>query len=171
MEELVTIGQITKNQGNKGEVRIYPLTDFPERFDLLETVFLEKDDISFKKEIESVRIHNGKFVVVKFKGINNIAEALELRDFLVKIPKEYMIPLKEDEYYIDEITDFEVITENEKKLGILKEVLSTGGTDVFIVKGNNKEYMIPASKEIVEIKKEKKLVIVKPIPGLLELWF
>ncbi|MGM0409507.1 MAG: ribosome maturation factor RimM [Bacillota bacterium] len=169
MEELVTIGQITKNQGNKGEVRIYPLTDFPERFELLEKVFLEKDEAIFEKEIETVRIHNGKFIVIKFKDINNIADALELRDFLVKIPRELMIPLKEDEYYIDEITDFEVITENEKKLGILKEVLSTGGTDVFIVKGNSKEYMIPASKEIVEIKKDKKLVIVKPIPGLLEL--
>lgn len=169
VEELVTIGQITKNQGNKGEVRIYPLTDFPERFNLLEKVFLEKDEVIFEKEIETVRIHNGKFIVIKFKDINNIAEALELRDFLVKIPRELMIPLKEDEYYIDEITDFEVITKNEEKLGILKEVLSTGGTDIFIVKGNNKEYMIPASKEIVEIKKEKKLVIVKPIPGLLEL--
>ena len=170
MEELVTIGQITKNQGNKGEVRIFPLTDFPERFDLLDKVFLEKDDVIFEKEIETVRTHNGKFIVIKFKEINNIAEALELRDFLVKIPKELMIPLKENEYYIDEIIDFEVITENEKKLGFLKEVLSTGGTDVFIVKGNGEEYMIPASKEIVEIKKDKKLVIVKPIPGLLELW-
>ena len=170
MDELITIGKITKNQGNKGEVRIYPLTDFPERFEYLDKVFLVKEDNTFEKEVETVRIHNGKFVVIKFSDINNIADALELRDYTVKIPKELMVPLKEDEYYIDEIIDFAVETNNGKKLGILKDVITTGGTDIFLVKGKYKEYMIPASREIiVELNQEKKLIVVDPIPGLLDL--
>ena len=170
MEDLVTIGQIIKNQGNKGEVRIYPLTDFPNRFEVLDKVFLVKDENILEKEIESVRIHNGKFIVIKFTDINNIGEALELRDYFVKISRELMVPLEKDEYYIDEIIDFKVKTKAGEELGILKSVQDTGGTDIFIIKGENKEYMIPASKEIIiEVDEDEKIMIVDPIPGLLEL--
>lgn len=170
MEELVTIGQIIKNQGNKGEVRVFPLTDFPNRFEFLDKVFLEKDEEIIEKEIETVRIHNGKYIAIKFTDINNIGEALELKDYYLKIPRELMVPLKEDEYYIDEIIGFKVKTEKGKELGILEKVQDTGGTDIFIIKGEKKEYMIPATREIIiEIDEENKLMIVDPIPGLLDL--
>ena len=169
MDDLVTIGQITKHQGNKGEVRIFPLTDFPGRFEYLDKVFLVKDDNIIEKEIENFRFHNGKFIVIKFADVNNIGEAIELKDYMVKIPRELMIPLEEDEFYIDEIIDFKVETKEGEQLGYLKEVLTTSGVDIFLVKANHKEYMIPASKEIVEIDQEAKIIIVDPIPGLLDL--
>jgi len=170
MDELVTIGQIITNQGNKGEVRIFPLTDFPDRFEFLDRVFLVKDEVTIEKNIETVRIHNGKYIAIKFTDTNDIGEALELKDYFVKIPRELMVPLEKDEYYIDEIIGFRVKTINGKELGILKSVQDTGGADIFFVKGKNKEYMIPASKEIVtEVDEDKKLMIVKPIPGLLDL--
>lgn len=170
MDELVTIGKITKNQGNKGEVRIFPLTDFPERFEYLDKVFLEKNEELVEKEIETARIHQGKFLVIKFSGINNIGDALELRDFIIKIPREMMVPLDEDEYYIDDILGFLVETKAGKNLGSLVEVLPTGGTDIFIVRGGDEEYMIPASKEIiVKIDLDSELITVDPIPGLLDL--
>ncbi|MGM0436687.1 MAG: ribosome maturation factor RimM [Bacillota bacterium] len=170
MEELVTIGQIIKNQGNKGEVRVFPLTDFPKRFEFLDKVFLEKDEEIIEKEIETVRIHNGKYIAIKFTDINDIGKALELKDYYLKIPRELMVPLKKDEYYIDEIIGFKVKTNKGKELGVLEKVQDTGGTDIFIIKGKKKKYMIPATKEIIiEIDEENKLMIVDPIPGLLDL--
>lgn len=165
----VTIGKITKNQGNKGEVKVIPYTDYPERFQLIDRVFLVREGNFIKKDIENVRYHKN-FVVIKFAGIDNIADALDLREYDIKIPEEEILPLEDDEYYIDHLIGFKVYTTENVFLGDLIEVLTTGGTDVFKVKGEKKEYLIPAAKEIIlEINEETNKIIVDPIPGLLDL--
>lgn len=167
--ELITIGKITRNQGNRGEVRVIPLTDFPERYELLDRVYLVKGENILEKRIEGIRFHK-KFVILKLDGINDIEEALNLRDYLVKIPESEALPLKEDEYYIDQLTGFRVITNKGESIGELAEVITTGGTDIFLVKGDKKEYMIPAAREIItEINEQTGEIIINPIPGLLEL--
>lgn len=166
---MVTIGKITKNQGNKGEVRVLPFTDFPERFELLETVYLTKGDKILEKKIESLRFHK-KFIILKFNDVNDIGSAIELRDYQVKITEEMLLPLDNDHYYIDEILGFQVFTRDGQVIGDITEVISTGGTDVFVVKGSDKEYMIPAAHEIViEVHETEKRMVIDPIPGLLEL--
>ncbi|MFW5787076.1 MAG: ribosome maturation factor RimM [Halanaerobiales bacterium] len=171
MPELVTIGEITKNQGNRGEVRVYPLTDFPDRFAVLSRVYLYKNDDLKQMNIESSRRHKG-FVILKFTGVDNIAEALNLKNYLVQIPEDELIPLEKDEYYIHNILGFEVRTESGENLGFLDDVLTTGGTDIFMVRSDNgsEEYMIPASREIISsIDQTNKLIVIDPIPGLLDL--
>lgn len=167
--DLITIGKITKNQGNKGEVKILSLTDFPERFDYLDYAILVKGKDKLEKQIESVRFHKG-FVVIKFSGIDNIGQALELKDYLVKISADEALTLEEDEYYIDDLIGFSVVTITGEELGNLLEVISTGGTDIFLVKGQKKKYMIPAAREIItEVSEEKQSITINPIPGLLDL--
>lgn len=173
-DKLINIGKITKHQGNKGELRVIPLTDFPERFEFLEEVYLTKNDTVvnhqlIKKLVESVRFHK-QFVILKLKDIDDINQAEEFRDYMIKIPDTELLPLEEDEFYIDDIIGFECFTDNGQLLGELKDILSTGGTDVFIVSGEEKDYMIPAAREIiVEVNDEEQKMIVKAIPGLLEL--
>jgi 16S rRNA processing protein RimM len=167
--ELVTIGKITKNQGNKGEVRVLPLTDYPDRFELLDTVYLVKGEETLQARIEDIRYHKN-FVIIKLEGVNDIKRALELKDFFIKIAEDELLPLEEDEYYIDQITGFKVFTDEGISLGSLADVMITGGTDIFIVAGEDKEYMIPAAHEIIkEIDEDNQKIIIKPIPGLLEL--
>lgn len=168
-EKLIRIGKITKYQGNKGEVRVLPLTDSPERFELLEEVYLVKGNIRDIKRIESLRYHKN-FVILKFEGVNDINAALEYRDFQVCIPEEDLLPLEENEYYIDDLIGFTVFTREGEFLGEISEVIVTGGTDVFVVKGEEKKYMIPAALELItEVNEEEKKMLVDPIPGLLEL--
>ena len=183
MSQQIVIGKITTSQGNKGEVRVSPWTDFPERFTALKEVILdyssrqqknygqENTEISTKekKEIESVRFHKN-FVVIKFAGIDDIEAALSLKDCLVKISEEELVPLAEDNYYIYQLRGAVVKTTSGKLLGELKDVLKTGGTDIFLVRGEEKEYMLPASKEIItEIDIGEMQIIVEPVPGLLDL--
>lgn len=168
-EKLIRIGKITKYQGNKGEVRVLPLTDSPERFELLEEVYLVKGNIRDIKRIESLRYHKN-FVILKFEGVNDINAALEYRDFQVCISEEDLLPLEENEYYIDDLIGFTVFTREGEFLGEISEVIVTGGTDVFVVKGEEKKYMIPAALELItEVNEEEKKMLVDPIPGLLEL--
>ncbi|AZO95591.1 ribosome maturation factor RimM [Halocella sp. SP3-1] len=168
-KELVKIGRITKNQGNKGEIRVIPLTDHPERFELLESVYLAKGNDIFKKNLEGLRYHKN-FLVLKLEGIDNIGQALELRDYFIKIPSEEILPLEENEYYIDDLLGYQVITDIGEKLGEIFDVITTEGTDIFLVRDNNNEYMIPAAREIViDIDMDKGVMVIKPISGLLEL--
>ncbi|NLM97908.1 MAG: 16S rRNA processing protein RimM [Halanaerobiaceae bacterium] len=168
-EKMITIGKITKSQGNKGEVRVLPLTDFPERFEILDKVFLVKTNRKIEKEIESLRFHKG-FVIIKFTDINDINSAEEIRDFEIRIPEEEILPLKENEYYINQLIGFEVMTVEGKLLGNVSDILITGGVDVLVVNGEEKEYMIPAALELItEVNEREKRITVKPIPGLLEL--
>jgi 16S rRNA processing protein RimM len=169
LENLITIGEITKYQGNKGEVRVFPLTDFLDRFEYLESVYLVKDKKLVEKTIEEIR-YQKKFVIIKFAGIDNIGDAIELKDYLIKIPEEEMVPLYDDEYYIYQIRDYSVRTKDGKQLGHLSDVMRTGGTDVFVVAGDDQEYMIPATREmILEINDENQEILIDPLPGLLEL--
>ena len=169
VENLISVGKITKNQGNKGEVRVIPLTDFPDRFELLKRVFLVKGSEIEEKIIESTRQHK-KFVVIKFSGIDSIEQAVKLRDYEIKIPEEELLPLAEDQYYIYRIIGSSVYTTKGEKLGQLTEVQPTGGTDIFVVKGAEKNYLIPASLEIVvDIDEENNKIVIDPIPGLLDL--
>ena len=168
-KKMITIGKITKNQGNKGEVRVLPLTDIPERFEYLETVSLIKGDKILEKEIESLRFHKN-FVVIKFIGINDIDTALELRNFEIIISKEMVLPLDDYQYYIEDILGYKVYTNDGQFIGNIAEVISTGGTDVFVIKGEDKDYMIPAALEIiVEFNEDEGQMVINPIPGLLEL--
>ena len=165
----VSIGKITKNQGNKGEIRAIPLTDLPERFELLDWVFLVKGDRVIKKEIENIRFYKN-FVILKLVGIDDLEQALAYRDYLIDIPEEEALPLAAGEYYIDDLIGFKVFTEDGQILGSLSEVIKNAGTDIFVVKGKSEEYMIPAAREIViKIDQIAELIIINPIPGLLEL--
>ena len=171
-EDLITIGQITKFQGNKGEVRVFPLTDDPERFKLLEEVFLTGDLLPFgpkKMIIESLYIHK-QFVVIKFEGVEDIESAEELKNCFIQIPEEEVMELPEDNYYIYNIIGILAYTSSGRKLGKLKEVLQTGGTDIFVIAGEEKEYLIPATREIItELNEKEEYLVVDPIPGLLDL--
>ena len=172
MTKLITIGKILKNHGNKGEVKVLPLTDFPARFKNLTDIYLvDESDNQKPLQIEKCRFHK-KFVIIKFKEINNISRALSLKDHFIDIPEEELVPLKNNEFYIHQLLNSKVYTEKGKYLGDLTDVISTGGTDIFVV-GKDKiknKYMIPASREIItSIDPKENIIRVNPVPGLLEL--
>jgi 16S rRNA processing protein RimM len=171
MKDLVKLGKITKNQGNKGELRVAPYTDDLRRFELLESVYLVKPDQSeqINKIIEDIWYHKS-FIILKLQGIDDIGEALKYRNYEVMIKQDELLPLAEDEYYIDDLIGLEVILPDEKVLGKVLNILETKGTDILVVKNKNKEYMIPMSKEyIIEIDLENNKIYIDPVNKILDL--
>ncbi|PUU91102.1 MAG: 16S rRNA processing protein RimM [Halanaerobium sp.] len=153
----------------QGEVRVKATTDIPERFFDLDTVYLKRGDELKELEIEYIRFHK-QFVVIKFFDINSINEAEKLKNYQVLIDESEKYLLPEDNFYVDDLIDCDVYLESDKYLGKLIDVIDTSGTDIFLVKGQDKEYMLPASREmILEIDLENKKIIVDPIPGILDL--
>jgi len=165
-KNLINIGKVVATQGNKGEVRIVPLTDFPGRFQNIERIYLvQKGREPITTEIERARHHKG-FVILKIKDYDSISQAEELKDFFIAIPKEERMKLKKDEYYIDEVMGLEVENEEGKRLGKIIDIVRNPGNDVYVVK-NDKELWVPAIKEVVKkIDLENKKIVIHMVEGL-----
>jgi 16S rRNA processing protein RimM len=152
-EGLVAIGRVAKAQGRWGEVAVDPLTDFPERFADLERVFLADGESSAMPSvplpIESFRMHKGR-PVLKLAGISSIGEAQALSGKEIRIPEEELRPLPEGSFYHFQIHGFSVTDRSSGEIGVVEDVLSTGGTDLLVVRGRDGgETLVPLCEEIV----------------------
>lgn len=145
--DLITIGKIVAPHGVRGDVRIVPLTDFPDRFYDLQDVFV--DEVGQLK-LESARQHK-KFILLKFAEIDSINDVERLRGKLIKIKREDVVKLPEGQYYIFDIIGLNVFTEEGNLLGTITDVLQPGSNDVYVVKQQDQsELLIPAIKEVVK---------------------
>lgn len=143
---LIVIGQIVAPHGVRGELRVTPLTDFPDRFTKLKSVLLN-DGSSL--QIEGVRNHK-QFILLKFRGINTMDEANLMRGKLIHVDRKDLVPLPEGHYYQFEIIGLQVYAETGEYLGKVTDILSTGSNDVYVVEQEgNKPVLIPALKEVV----------------------
>lgn len=168
MEDLVQIGRIIGAHSNKGEVKVYPLTDFPERFHSLKEIILMTPSGRKSLSVEKVRFHK-TYVIMKLEGCHTISEAQELKGCTIVIPEGQVHPLEEGEYYYFQLIGLEVYTEEDLYLGILKDIFPTGSNDVYVVKNDQKEYLIPAIKDVVkEVSLEKRRITIHPLKGLLD---
>ncbi|MGL5676515.1 MAG: ribosome maturation factor RimM [Cellulosilyticaceae bacterium] len=150
MTEMFTIGKIVNTHGVKGEMRVKPSTDDIKRFEKLKTIYVEQRELK-SYEIESVRYHKD-FVLMRLKGVDTMNDAELLKNAQLKIDRKDSLPLGEDEYYMCDLYDLEVVTEEGRKLGIITDILVTGSNDVYVVidKENNKEILIPAIKQCIK---------------------
>jgi 16S rRNA processing protein RimM len=161
----LAIAQVLAPHGVAGEVRAAILTEFPERFALLDRVYLGDDGTAVG--LEHHRFHKGQ-VLLKLEGYDNREQAEALRQALVQIPTEEAMPLPEGQYYIHQIVGLDVWTDEGEHLGRVEEVLETGANDVYLVRdeeGNT--ILIPAIHDaVLEIDLEESRMLVHLMPGL-----
>ncbi|MBR1443534.1 MAG: 16S rRNA processing protein RimM [Firmicutes bacterium] len=165
-ERYFVIGKIVNTQGIKGEMRLLPSTDNIERIGELESVFIEKKGKLEEFEIQSTRAHK-QFILLKLKGVDDMTSAEKFKNSDVKIPESMSVPCEEDEYYISDLYDMEVFTEDDEYLGILSDIIFTGANDVYVVKDDEKEILIPAIKKcIINVDVKEKKMTVRLMEGL-----
>ena len=172
-EQFLAIARIVKPQGRRGEVAAEILTDFPERFDSLRQVFLERPGCQPSSAVvESAWTHKGR-IILKFAGVDSIDEANRLRSLHVLIRHEERRELPAHHYYVSDLVGCRVITEHEehRELGTVTEVESTGGVDLLHVRRpDGRELLIPLAEAVcTRIDLEGKLIVVEPPEALLDL--
>lgn len=162
------IGQIVNTFGIKGMVKVKPFTDDIRRFDKLKTVYVEKNGNQTEYEIEQVKYHKD-MVLIKFKGIDKIEQAELLRNSYLTISRDSVEELEEGRYYIVDLLESEVYTDEQILLGILKDIFNTGSNDIYVVKNKQgKEILLPSIPDVIkEIDVENKKIIVHLLPGLI----
>jgi 16S rRNA processing protein RimM len=154
MEKFFQVGIITATHGLRGEVKVFPTTDDPYRYDDLDEVFLESGNEKILLHVQRVKYFK-QFVIVKFKEFDSINEIEKYRKCSLLVSRENAVP---------------VVTDEGVLLGPLKDVLQTGANDVYVVDGKEKEILIPSIKQcILNVDLEKGEILVHLLEGLLDL--
>ncbi len=168
MEDLLKVGVITTTHGVRGEVKVYPTTDEPERFLDLDYVLLDTGKELRRLDIKNVRFFKN-LVILKFDGIDNINDIEKYKGRDLWIPREEAQELDEDEYYIADLLGMKVLLEDGTEFGTLKDVMETGANDVYIVNSvEHGEVLLPAIKEcILDVDVEAGTMTVHLMKGLL----
>ncbi|HSP47265.1 MAG TPA: ribosome maturation factor RimM [Clostridiaceae bacterium] len=156
MKKNMTIGEITKPHGVKGEVKVYPLTDDLERFQSLKEILIEEKPY----RIEEVKLLPDR-VILKIRGFDSVEAAETLRGKTIEVKREHAVKLEKDAYFVEDLKGCRVYDTEGKDLGPVYEVISTGSNDVYWIR-EPKELLIPALKTIVQVVdiEEGKIVIV-----------
>ncbi len=161
------IGKIVNTHGLKGEVKVYPYTDYPERFKEIKYLYME--DSNEKISVDSVKISKN-MPILKLSNISTIDEAEKNRNKYLFIDRENARQLDEDEHLIVDLIGCKVYDMNENYIGIVEDVLQYSANDVYVIKSESeKNYLVPAIKQFVPvIDIENKKIVIDPIKGMIE---
>lgn len=171
MEDLFRVGVIANTHGIKGEVKVFPTTDNPERFKKIKKVILDAKREKIDLEIQSARFFKN-LVIVKFKGIDDINNIEKYKGCDLYVTRENATPLNEGEYYIADLIDMRVVDEEGNELGVLFDVMQTGANDVFVIKlnENDKELLLPNIPDcVLDVNMDERTVKVHVLDGLMDM--
>ncbi len=167
MEEYFRIGVITRTHGLRGEVKVYPTSDEPQRFKDLKECIIDTGKQKLSVEAEKARFQAG-MVIVKFKEFNSIEDVEPFKGKDLLVDREHAVPLEEGENYISDLIDLDVISDDGIRIGRLYDVLQTGANDVYVVKKDDGgEVLIPVTRDFVtDVDLEAGKITVHLLPGL-----
>ncbi len=168
--DLVLLGKIVATHGIRGQVAVVPFSGEFSTILSLQTVYLSgADNRKESFEVDRAAVHRNR-VLLTLKGFTNINEVLHLVGRELFARRDQFPPLEEGEYYWCDLLGISVTTSSGESLGRIAEIIATGSNDVYVVRGGEKEYLIPALEDIVvSVDLNKGTMTVSPPEGLLDL--
>lgn len=168
MIQELQVGVITQTHGIRGEVKVFPTTDDVNRFKKLKEIILDTGKERLNMEIESVKFFK-QYAIIKFKGYDSINDIEKYKNGKLLVTREKAVKLKKDEYFIADLIGLKVVTDEGEDFGILKDVLTTGANDVYVVaREDQSEVLLPAIKEcVLRVDMEQGNMTVHIMDGLL----
>ncbi len=164
------VGRVTRPHGLRGELRVEIITAYPERLGEHACFYLaypDSPDVVQRYTVLGMRFHK-KALLLQLEGCEDRNRAEEFRGMLVQIPVEDAVTLEEGEYYLFQLDDVRVETDDGEWLGQVVEVIETGANDVYVVRGPRGEVLLPAIEQVVlSLDLEARLMVVHLMPGLL----
>jgi 16S rRNA processing protein RimM len=160
----LVVGRVLGPLGINGDVRVRLLTDFPGRFEHLQTVHLGDNLRPYR--VGHARLEGGT-VVLHLSGVDDAATAQSLANQDVQVPISEAVALPPDQFYVHEIVGLEVWTDAGRRLGNVVDVLRTGSNDVYVVRSGAQELLLPVIEDVVQsIDPASRRIVVHLLPGL-----
>jgi len=166
------VGRVVGVHALKGEFKVKPLTDYPERFYSMETLSLYRgENFVHSVSIKNVRILKGKdlFIIECKEFFNDPNAAQSIVGCLICVPKEERAVLHEGEYWIEDLIGMNVVElETGNILGKVKDVIRNGESELYLIDGEDgKEHLIPVVEEFIKnINERSRLIYIALIDGL-----
>ena len=164
MEQYLEIGKITNVHGIMGEVRVQPWADSPEFLCQFKTLYVDK--AHWPIEVERARVHKN-MVILKFHGVTDVPSALAMRNAILYIDRKDA-NLPEGTFFLADLYGLEVRdAQSGAVLGKVADILTLPANNVYVVRGGERELMIPAVPQfIAETNPEGGYLRVNLIEGL-----
>ena len=168
---LVGVAKAVRTRGLKGEVVADLLTDFPERFNEVESLIALAPNGERKLvELEGFFLQNDR-IVLKISGYDDVEGAKELIGYEFCVPETELVVLEPGEYYDFELEGCTVEDVNGTAIGRVRSILKTGGVEILEIEASSgNEVMVPlAGPIVIKIDIVDKKIVIDPPEGLLEL--
>lgn len=167
--EFVLVGKVTKAHGIRGELKVFPFSGDTENVISYYELFLSTpatDTLTgFKNKKSRVQ---GNQVIVSLEGCTSRNQAEELIDSEVWISRENLPELGEGEYYLHQLLNKAVVSEDGERLGEIITILDNSSQNLLVIVKDNKEYLVPLVEEFLVEFDDTKVVLRLP-PGLLDI--
>ena len=169
----LVVAKVLRPHGIRGELAVQALTDYPERFRELGTIYLgesaEQQTRLRAYQIEAARPDKKSHWLLRLQGVEDRTAAELLRERYVFVSLADAVPLADDEVYLFQVIGLQAETPGGDVLGRVVDVMETGANDVFVLRGDRYgEVLIPAINGVVlSIDVTAGRVIIDPLPGLL----
>jgi 16S rRNA processing protein RimM len=172
--DYLEIGKIVTAHGLRGEVRVYPNSDFPERFEEPGTRWLLRPN---KSEPEAIELLHGRFLdgkglyVVQLQGIHDRDAAEALRGCKLLVPESDRPQLEEGEFHVADLIGLAVYDQATQELiGTVQNLIPAGNDLLQVGRSQGQPVLIPFVEAIVPVVDlEQKRIEITPPPGLLDL--
>jgi 16S rRNA processing protein RimM len=164
----VAIGLITAMFGIRGEVKVQPLTDFPERF--LKTATVYVGDELVERRVLGARLHQ-RIVILRLEGVATANDAEALRNKKLYVPASELVTLPSDHYYLHDLVGLRVVHVDGAPLGVVRDVIQSAGNDLLVIHDTRtgKDVLLPTVKEFVKgVDVAGGVISVEPIPGFFD---
>lgn len=167
--QYLMLGRAVKAWGLKGELKVQPYADSIAIAAGSATVYLRGTGGDLTEYIvERVR-PSGSAWIMQFRGVETIEQAEQLVDRELLIPRSAAPTLPEGTYYHADLIGLQVVTEEGRELGRIVEILETGANDVYVVHGEDSEWLLPATKEVVRrVDLAREIMLVRLLEGMIE---
>lgn len=155
-------GRIVNTHGVQGELKIVPWCDSPEFFCGFSTVYIDEKPVAVK----SARPHKGNVLAV-LEGISDVNAAMRLKGKIIFIDRTG-VELPDGRHFLADLMGLEVRdADTGEVLGTVTDVLTPPAHEVYVVRGGNREYMIPAVDEfLIETNVDDGYLRVRLIEGM-----
>lgn len=165
-KEYLEAGKIVTTHGIRGEVKIMPYTDTPELLAEFDRLFIGKNKDELV--IERSRVFKN-MVIAKIEGVDTPEAAEKLRNKLLYMHRDDL-ELDDDTYFIQDLIGIEVRDADSGKVyGTISDVMQTGANDVYVIKGSDREYLVPAIADVVvSTDIDESIMTIRPLDGLFD---
>lgn len=167
---LIPVGKIIGPHGIRGLLKVYSYSGNLESLHSARTITLKAPGGETREVgIKSAALHAGK-IILGLRDFDDINQVLPLVGNEICLLRSQLPKPDEDEYYWCDLIGLEVVTNDGTLLGSITDIFDNGSSDIYVVRGPEREYLVPAIASVVgTVDLEARRMVITPLEGLLDL--